>query len=132
MRVCNVAGLVLITVTSTIIFIFAPQLIQIFTDDEEVIRIGVDCLRIIMPVQWSYVMTSTHLAMLQAVKKPMYGFFESVLRKVLTPLPLFWLFVLSYGYGINSVWYIIAATNVFMTVVTVAYAQVVLKKVLKD
>ena len=92
-----------------------------------VLRIGVECLHIIMLVQWSYVMTSTHLAMLQATKRPRYGFFESVLRKVLLPLPFFWVIVWSWQFEIAAVWWIISGTNVFMTVITVVYAQWVLR-----
>ena len=80
-----------------------------------------------MLVQWSYVLTSTHLAMLQAIKRPTYGFFESISRKVLLPLPFFWLFVFSRGYPVDYVWYSIAGTNVFMTAITVVYAQFVLR-----
>jgi len=111
-----------------LIFIFSRQLMRVFTADVDVIDIGVVCLRIIMVVQWSYVMTSTHLAMLQAVKRPMYGFFESASRKVLLPLPFFWLFVFHLGWDIKYVWYSIAGTNVFMTIVTVVYAQSILRK----
>jgi putative MATE family efflux protein len=128
MRVANWIGLAVNIGTSLLILIFAKQLMMIFTKDPEVIGIGVTCIRIIALVQWSYVMTSTHLAMLQAIKRPMYGFFESILRKVLLPLPFFYLCVTLYGFGVESVWYSIAGTNVFMTLVTVIYAQVVLRR----
>lgn len=131
MRLCNRAGLVVNIVTSVIIFVFARQLMRIFTPDEEVIQLGVDCLYIIAPVQWSYVMTSTHLAMLQAVKRPTYGFFESVLRKVLLPLPFFYVCVLVYQFGVDSVWYSIAGTNVFMTIITIIYARRTLSQIVK-
>lgn len=131
MRVCNRVGLVVNLVTSVIIFVFARQLMRIFTPDEEVIQLGVNCLYIIAPVQWSYVMTSTHLAMLQAIKRPTYGFFESILRKVLLPLPFFYLCVLVYQFGVNSVWFSIAGTNVFMTVITIIYARRTLSKIVK-
>ena len=81
-----------------------------------------------MLMQWSYVMTSTHLAMLQAIKRPNYGFFESILRKVLLPLPFFWLFVFNFEYDVRWVWYSIAGTNVLMTIITMIYAQFVLRR----
>lgn len=127
MRVCNRIGFGLVLVTSSLMFLFAAQLMRIFTPDPEVIEIGVNCLRIISLVQWSYVMTSTHLAMLQAMKRPSYGFFESILRKVLLPMPFFVLFVTYQQSDIEFVWYTIAGTNVFMTLFTIAYAQFVLR-----
>jgi len=128
MKLCNRLGFGISLTISLLMWIFARQLMTIFTRDAEVISIGVGCLRIIMLVQWSYVMTSTHLAMLQAVKRPMYGFFESILRKVLLPLPFFHVLVVGYGMSVDAVWYSIAGTNVFMTMITVVYAQIVLRR----
>lgn len=128
MRLCNRLGFGINVVVSLIMFVFARQLMWVFTKDGKVIEIGVTCLRIIMLVQWSYVLTSTHLAMLQAIKRPLYGFFESPLRKVLLPLPCFWFFVTYLGMGVEAVWYSIAGTNVLMTVVTMVYAQTLLKR----
>ncbi|MDA8563763.1 MATE family efflux transporter [Mariniblastus sp.] len=128
MKWCNRIGLTMNLTISLLMFIFAEQLMRIFTSDQEVISMGVTCLRVIMPIEWSYVMTSTHLAMLQAVKRPMYGLFESILRKVLLPLPCLWICVTLYQLEIDWVWYCVAATNVAMTIVTVFYAQVVLRR----
>jgi len=132
MQTCNSIGMTLNITLSVLIFVFARTLMQIFTSDEAVIEIGVTCIHIFALIQWSYVMTATHLAMLQAIKRPMYGFFESVLRKVLLPLPFFWIFVLKLDFNVTSVWWSIAGTNVLMTIVTVAYAQIVLRRMLKE
>lgn len=123
MKICNRFGLLLVLSTSTLIFLFASQLMKVFTDDPEVIEIGVRYVHIMALIQWSYVMTSTHLAFLQAVKRPRYGFFESILRKVLLPAPLMWLFVKELNYSVDAVWMSVAAANVLMTVVTVVYGQ---------
>ena len=128
MRVCNIAGLLLVVTTSSLIFLFATQLMRVFTDDPEVIEIGVRYVHIMALIQWSYVMTSTHLAFLQAMKRPRYGFFESILRKVLLPVPFMWLFVKQYHYSVDAVWFSVAGANVFMTVITVAYGQSQLMK----
>jgi Na+-driven multidrug efflux pump len=128
MRYCNLLGLAINLATSLCMFVFAQQLMSIFTTDTTVIEIGVNCLHIVSLIQWSYVMTSTHLAMLQATKRPEYGYIESILRKVLLPLPLLWLFVSFYDRGVDWVWYTVAVTNVFMTAITITYAQWVLQK----
>ncbi|MEM7457117.1 MAG: MATE family efflux transporter [Planctomycetota bacterium] len=126
MRVTNRVGLVLIVVSSVLMFALAVPLMRIFTSDQEVIRIGKRYIQIMACIQWSYVMTSTHLAFLQAIKRPFYGFFESPLRKVLLPLPF--LFMLVPEHSVDVVWYTIAGTNVFMTVITVIYGQVMLRR----
>ena len=105
------------------------KMMGVFTSDPEVIDIGVTCLWVIMPIQWSYIMTSVHLAMLQAMKRPMYGFFESMFRKVILPVPLFALFVWQLQMPVEWIWYSVAVTNVLMTAVTVVWAQVVLRSI---
>ena len=121
---CQMGGVT--TNSRRVMFSLAVPLMRIFTSDEEVIRIGRRYIHIMACIQWSYVMTSTHLAFLQAVKRPFYGFFESPLRKVLLPLPfLFWLVPES---SVDAVWFTIAGTNVFMTVITVIYGQAMLRR----
>jgi putative MATE family efflux protein len=128
MRVCNRIGLFMTITSSVVMFLLADPLMRIFSDDPEVIEIGVTCLRIFAFVQWAYVMTSTHIAMLQAIKRPMYGFFESVTRKLVLPVPLLWLFIAQWDKGLLWIWYTSATTTVLMTLVTVAYARSVLKQ----
>ena len=128
MRKCISIGMVLNITSSILIYVYAEALMRIFTSDETVITIGVNCVRILALIQWCYLITSTHLAMLQAIKRPMYGFFESVTRKVVLPLPLLWMFVLQLDFSVDSVWWTIAGTSVLMTVVTLAYAQTVMGK----
>ena len=126
MKLAIIAGQISNATTSIIMFFFARQLMGIFTDDEEVIQLGVNCIYVIAPIQWSYVLTAAHLNMLSAMKRPMYGFYEAMLRKVILPAPLFWLFVSYWAMPVEWVWYSVAVTNVFMTIVTVIYGQRVL------
>ncbi len=128
MRVCNRAGWGLVLCTSSLIFVFAEPLVGAFTDDPEVISIGVVYVHIAAVIQWSYVMTSTHLAFLQAMKRPRYCYFESPLRRVLLPLPLLWYFSVKRNYDVEYIWYSIAVTNVVMTFITVFYAQRIIGK----
>ncbi len=124
---CNLWGFVLNVVMSILMFIFSPQLMRIFTDDEEVVRLGVICISIIAPIQWSYIMSSTHIAMLQALKRPSYGFFESLTRKIILPVPILWYLVVYSQMAIDWIWYCNAAINVLMTAITVCYARWLLK-----
>ena len=124
MRVCNIAGFVLSITTSTLILVFDDLLFGLFTDDSKVIEVGKHYLWIQMIIMWSYVMTSTHLAFLQAIKRPNYGFFETVLRKVALPLLLIFLFIGAFPNGnADNIWYGVAIANVLMTIVTVLYAN---------
>jgi len=132
MKLAIIAGQVLNGAAAIIMFFFARQLMQIFTNDEEVIRLGVNCLYVIAPIQWSYVLTAAHLNMLQAMKRPMYGFYEAMFRKVILPAPLFWLFVSYWAMPVEWIWYSVAVTNVLMTIVTVIIGQRVLASLPRD
>ena len=128
MQVCNRYGLILTIASSSLMFIFADPLMRIFSSDTEVIKVGTTCLRIFAFVQWAYVMTSTHLAMLQAIKHPTYGYFESITRKIILPVPLLWLFIIQWHENVQWIWYTSAATTIFMTMITIFIARSVLQK----
>ena len=128
MRICNRYGLILTFASSALMFTFAAQLMKIFSEDAEVVEVGTTCLRIFAFVQWAYVMTSTHLAMLQAIKCPKYGFFESITRKIILPVPLLFLFIALWHKSVLWIWYTSASTTIIMTLVTILYARSVLKK----
>ena len=128
MSVCNYYGLLMTVTSSTLMFTFAEPLMRAFSDDPEVMHVGVTCLRIFAFVQWAYVMTSTHLAMLQAIKHPTYGYFESVTRKIILPVPLLFLFIGMWHKDVTWIWYTSASTTIFMTLITVVFARSVLKK----
>lgn len=127
-RVSNWIGFWLSMITSALILIFSESLIRIFTDDQQVIDIGKKYLLIMMFIQWSYVITSTHLATLQSLKRPFYGFFETILRKLALPLLLILVFNQTTSMGLDAVWFGLAIANVAMTFVTVYYTWQILGK----
>ena len=126
---CNTVGCAVNILMSVLMFVFSPQLMGLFTDDPEVIRQGVICISILAPIQWSYVLSASHIAMLQALKKPNYGFFESITRKIILPVPILYTLVIVYSQEIDFIWYCNAAINVWMTAITVYVGRRVLNQV---
>jgi len=126
MRFCIRYGVFVNALMAGLMFIFAPQLMDIFTDDSEVIHYGTICLRVFAPIHWSYILTATHIAMLQALKRPAYGFFEAITRKIILPLPILWWLVVYLGKDIEWIWYCNAAVQILMTSITVFYARKIL------
>jgi len=92
-KLCIWYGLILITVMSILIYVFAESLVKLFTDDREVIEIGIEYIQIMALIQWAYVMSFLHIGFLQAIKKPAYAFYEAIVRKIITPLIAFYLVV---------------------------------------
>ncbi|MFT5465572.1 MAG: putative MATE family efflux protein [Verrucomicrobiales bacterium] len=127
-QLCVKYGFVIITIASILLIIFARLLVRLFTDDPEVITVGVEYIRIVAFIQWAYVMTFVHTGFLQAVKRPMFGFVESVVRKVILPIGVFHVLVRIYEVELSGFWYGMVAINSVMALVTIGYAQTVLRK----
>ena len=128
MRLCVKFGLILILGSSVLIYVFATPLVRVFTSDEEVIAVGANYTRIMAFIQWAYVMGFIAIGFLQAIKRPMYGFFEAVIRKIVLPIGVFYLAVKVMKVDLNGFWYSMVVINVAMTVITIVYAKMVLKK----
>ena len=127
-QLCIKYGFYLIVVASISMFFLATPLVRIFTDDPDVIQLGATYIRIMAFIQWAYVMSFIHIGFLQAVKKPMYGFFEAVVRKIILPLGVFYVAVDMMDSELNVFWFSVAAINVAMSIVTIVYAQLKLRK----
>lgn len=127
-RLCTRYGLVLIASASILLYMFAAHLVNIFTDDPEVIRLGKEYVRIVTFIQWAYVAGFTYIACLQALKRPMYGFAESVVRKIILPILVFHLAVRVFEVGLTAFWWSMVTINAVMAVVTITYVRSVLRK----
>jgi len=128
-RLCVKYGFSLIAAASVLLWFFATPLVRMFTGDPAVIEVGTSYIRIMVFIQWAYVMTFVHTGFLQAVKRPMYGFVESVIRKIVLPLGVSYLIVHVYALKLGSFWLGMAIINIFMALVTIVYAQSVLRQI---
>ena len=129
---CIKYGLVLVAGASVILLCFATPLVRLFTKDPAVVEVGTTYIRIMAFIQWAYVMTFIHTGYLQAVKKPLYGFVESVIRKIILPIGVFHLLVTVVGIVLTTFFYTMVAINVVMTAATILYAQRVLRRGSKE
>ena len=105
---------------------------RLFTSDPEVVEVGTTYIQIMVFIQWAYVMTFLHTGYLQAVKRPMYGFVESVIRKIILPIVVFNSLVTVVGVTVVEFFYAMVAINVLMTVATIMYAQYILRRSLRN
>ena len=127
-RLCSRYGLVLIATASLLLYIFAAPLVDLFTDDPEVIRLGKEYVRIVTFIQWAYVAGFIYIGCLQALKRPMYGFVESVIRKIVLPMLVFYIVVSLMGVSLTSFWWCMVAINSVMAIITIVYVKSVLRK----
>lgn len=126
-KICAKYGLYLITAASLLMFLCAGPLVSIFTDDVKVIEVGIEYVRIVTFVQWAYVMGFVYIGFLQAVKRPMYGFIEAVIRKIILPLVVFYLVVHVLDLELAGFWWSSVVINIGVAIVTISYGRYVLK-----
>ena len=123
-------GLIIITVGSVSVLIFARQLIQAFTADVQVIEIGVEYLRIASLFFFAYIFLNMSVSTLQGMKKPLYAIFVGVYRQILMPLPLFLLLAIYLEWGTRGIWWGIFAVNWSAAIFTFFYTRNQIKRVL--
>jgi putative MATE family efflux protein len=127
-QLCTRYGLILIVSASVLMFAFAGQLVGLFTDDREVVQIGKEYVRIVTFIQWAYVAGFIYIGCLQALKRPMYGFIEAVVRKIVLPFSVFYVVVRVIGVDLAGFWWSGVAINSLMAVITVIYVRRVLHR----
>ena len=127
-RLCTRYGLVLIASASVLMYVFAAPLVSLFTDDPEVIQTGKKYVRIMTFVQWAYVAGFIYIGCLQALKRPVYGFVEAVVRKILLPMPIFYIVVRVMNVELSGFWWRMVTINCGMALVTIFYVRRVLKR----
>jgi Na+-driven multidrug efflux pump len=96
-------------VGSLVLWVAAPYLMAIFSDDPEVIRIGAQYLRVdgfILPV---YLVLFAMNSLLQALQKPIWTLWIGIFRQAFGVLLFVWLFVSVFDMGTLGVWLGISA-----------------------
>jgi Na+-driven multidrug efflux pump len=101
---CWKFGWMFMAVACPILFFASPLLMRTFTDDPEVIRIGVSYLRIdgfILPI---YMMLFAINSFLQALKRPIWTFWIGVYRQAFGVAFFVYVYVMIYDLGVLGVW----------------------------
>ena len=114
------AGVITVTVTELVLMmmycIFAPILIDIFTDSAEVISIGSHVLRRIMFILPFVGTVSMCRMSFQAMGKPQYAFGITLIRQLILYIPL--LLLLNRSFGFNGMLWAQPVTEAIMMAVS--------------
>lgn len=94
-----------------IVFFLSPQMMTIFSDDPDVVRIGRDYLRVDALVLYAYVVLFASTAALQGVKRPMFAIWIGLWRQIVAPAAVMWVLVFTLGWGLWGVWWGIFAVT---------------------
>ena len=100
-------GLALMTVSGIIVFVFARNLIGIFSDESAIIEIGVVYIRISALALWAKPLGFIGFAALRGIKRPLLPMAISMTRMIILPALALYALVTMFGAGLESVWWTI-------------------------
>ncbi len=122
---CWKFGWMFMAVACPILYFASPLLMRSFTDDPEVIAIGVSYLRIdgfILPI---YMMLFAINSFLQALKRPIWTFWIGVYRQAFGVAFFVYVYVMLFGSGVIGVWFGIATAVVSGWLISLVVAEAV-------
>ena len=122
---CWKFGWMFMAVACPILYFASPLLMRSFTDDPEVIAIGVSYLRIdgfILPI---YMMLFAINSFLQALKRPIWTFWIGVYRQAFGVAFFVYVYVMWFGGGVIGVWFGIATAVVSGWLISLVVAEAV-------
>lgn len=122
---CWKFGWMFMAVACPILYFASPMLMRTFTDDADVIRIGVSYLRVdgfILPI---YMMLFAINSFLQALKRPIWTFWIGVYRQSFGVAFFSYVYVVVFGFGVMGVWIGIATSVVSGWLISLMVAEYV-------
>ena len=122
---CWKFGWMFMAVACPILYFASPLLMRSFTDDPEVIAIGVSYLRIdgfILPI---YMMLFAINSFLQALKRPIWTFWIGVYRQAFGVAFFVYVYVMLFGSGVIGVWFGIATAVISGWLISLVVAEAV-------
>ncbi len=115
-----------------IIFSGAEFLVSLFTDNSEAIKHGTIYLKVAALIGPIYPVFFITTAVFQAVKKPLYSLYLSVLRLTALPFLSLWYVINIKGGDYEDIFYTILVTNWFMGIAVLMFIGYFLNNVFKQ
>jgi len=122
-RTCLTYGGMIMVLGTALVFFGSRWLMDVFTDDAEVIAIGAHYLRIAAFIQYAYVVLFINTSALQGLKLPSFALWIGLYRQIVAPIALFWLTTRVWGFGVDGIWWTIFGITWFAAVIAVLFAQ---------
>ncbi|MCX7553596.1 MATE family efflux transporter [Marinicella sp. S1101] len=118
----KVALLISIVFIPTMIFL-SPLMMTQFTDNQEIIGVGVYYLRADAFAFFGYMMLFCSNALLQAVKQPLFPLVIGILRQMVLPIIAFYLLINVLGYGLYAIFWAIVTIVLLSAAVAWFYTR---------
>ncbi len=112
--------------------LMTSQLMSLFSNDPQVIAIGIRFLRIEAFVLPAYVLLYICISAMQGIKQPLFALWVGLYRQVAGPTCVFPLLATACGWGILGIWWGIFGITWSAALIVVAYVSWILKKLEKE
>ena len=119
-------------VAGIILFFGAEFFVSSFTDNKEAIIHGAIYLKVAAVIGPVYPVFFITTAVFQAVKKPLYSLYLSILRLTALPFLSLWYVINVRGGDYTDIFYTIMATNWFMGIALIIFIGYFLNNVFKQ
>lgn len=120
---CWKTGLIMTATAIPILWFAGPSLMRLFTDDPEVIRVGVSYLRIDGLILPFYMMLFSINSLLQALKRPIWTVWISLYRQAFGVAFFVWVFIGLLGFDETGVWFGTAAAVITGWIIALTMAS---------
>ena len=118
----KLAALISVVFIPTMIFL-SPLMMTQFSDNDGIVKVGVDYLRIDAVAFFGYMMLFCSNAVLQAIKQPIFPMVIGILRQMVLPILAFYLLVNVYDFGLYSMFWAIVVIVLSSSLVALLYTQ---------
>ena len=125
-------GISFMTVAGVIIFFGAEFFVSLFTDNQEAVMSGAIYLKVAALIGPIYPVFFITTAVFQAVKKPLYSLYLSILRLTAFPFLSLWYVINIRGGDYADIFYTIMATNWVMGIALLIFIGYFLNNVFKQ
>ncbi len=114
-------SLIIATVASLLIFTAGGFVMNFFSDDIAVLTFGKEYLYVAGLMTWAYGIIFVTDSVLRGLKRPAFPFVLGLLRQVILPIPLFYIFVVVLQYHITAMWWSIFGIIWSATILSLLY-----------
>ena len=125
-------GISFMTVAGVIIFFGAEFFVSLFTDNQEAVKSGAIYLKVAALIGPIYPVFFITTAVFQAVKKPLYSLYLSILRLTAFPFLSLWYVINIRGGDYQDIFYTIMVTNWAMGIAVLIFIGYFLNNVFKQ
>jgi putative MATE family efflux protein len=118
-----VIGLVMALFSIPIMYFLSPLMMSFFTDTDAIKNTGVTYLRIDALAFYAYVVLFQSVAVLQAMRKPMFPMYLGIARQLVIPAIINYVLIVLWDYPMVSMFYTIVIVVVISSVIAHFYTK---------